>query len=45
MTIGDHSRCHTAADGIEGIVHEDLQEGARLVWGVLERLATATEGP
>ena len=44
LTLGPHSDYHTPADTIDGILIEDLEAAARLVWAALEPLARGEEG-
>jgi hypothetical protein len=42
-TFGPHSTYHTPADTLDGILVEDLEVAASLMWALLEPLAKGTE--
>ncbi len=43
LSLGPHATYHTPADEIDGILIEDLEASARLLWAALEPLAMGTE--
>ncbi len=43
LTLGPHDSYHTPADDIDGILIDDLEASARLLWSTLDPLARGTE--